>query len=93
MEQVRKIDDLEKRIESMEVKIDKLTSLLENVKLDTNKMSSHIDFIDNVYTKVKMPLFWVCDKINSFKTNSVNYKGIEKSFVKFNSEVPENSVH
>lgn len=93
MEQTRKIDDLEKRVESMEVKIDKLTSLLENVKVDTNKMSSHIDFIDNVYTKVKMPLFWICDKITSFKTNSVNYSGIEKSFVKYNSEVPENSVH
>lgn len=93
MEQVRKINDLEKRVESIEVKIDKLTSLLENVKLDTNKMSSHIDFIDNVYTKVKMPLFWICDKINSFKTNSINYNGIEKSFVKYNSEVPENSVH
>lgn len=90
MEQTRKIDDLEKKIYSLEQKIEKLVNLLENVKEDTGKMSNHIDFIDNVYTKVKMPLFWICDKVNSIKTSSVNYTGIEKSFVKYNSEVPEN---
>ena len=72
-------------------KIDKLIELLGNVKEDTGKMSTHIDFIDNVYTKVKMPLFWICDKVNSIKDNGVNYTGIAKSFVKYNSEVPENT--
>lgn len=92
MEQMRKIDDLEKKISSLEEKIEKLVNLLENVKEDTGKMSNHIDFIDNVYTKVKTPLFWICDKVNSIKYNSVNYTGIEKSFVKYNSEVPENKI-
>lgn len=91
MEQTRKIDDLEKKVISLEGKIDKLIELLGNVKEDTGKMSTHIDFIDNVYTKVKMPLFWICDKVNSIKDNGVNYTGIAKSFVKYNSEVPENT--
>jgi len=90
MEQMRKIDDLEKKVISLEEKINILINLIGNVKEDTGKMSTHIDFIDTVYTKVKMPLFWICDKVNSFKTNSVNYTGIEKSFVKYNSEVSEN---
>ena len=90
MEQMRKIDDLEKQVISLEQKIDTLIELLGNVKEDTHKMSTHIDFIDNVYTKVKMPLFWICDKVNSIKDNSVNYTGIAKSFVKYNTEVPEN---
>ena len=87
---MRKIDDLEKKVIHLEEKIDNLIELLGNVKEDTHKMSTHIDFIDSVYTKVKMPLFWICDKVNSIKTNTVNYTGIEKSFVKYNTEVPEN---
>lgn len=87
---MRKIDDLEKKVISLEEKIDKLIELLGNVKKDTHKMSTHIDFIDNVYTKVKMPLFWVCDKVNSIKDNSVNYAGVAKSFVKYNTKVSEN---
>lgn len=87
-----KITDLENKVQHLEEKIDILINLLENVKKDTGKMSNHIDFIDNVYMKVKMPLFWICDKVNSIKTSSVNYTGIEKSFVKYNSEVPENKT-
>lgn len=90
MEQMRKIDDLEKKISSLEKKIDTLIILLGDVKEDTRKMSNHIDFIDNVYTKVRKPLFWICDKVNSIKDNGVNYSGVAKSFVKYNSEVPEN---
>jgi hypothetical protein len=81
---------LEKKVISLEKKIDILINILGDVKEDTGKMSSHIDFIDNVYAKVKTPMYWICDKINSIKISSVNYAGIEKSFVKYNSEVPEN---
>lgn len=92
MEQMCKIDDIEKKVQNLEAKIDKLIDLLENVKEDTHKMSTHIDFIDNVYSKIRMPLFWICDKVNSFKSSGINYNGIEKSFVKYNSEVPEKLV-
>lgn len=86
------IPALEKKVNSLEKKIDTLIIILGDVKEDTGKMSTHIDFIDSVYTKVKTPLFWICDKINSIRYNSVNYTGIEKSFVKYNSEVPENKI-
>lgn len=89
---MNKIEDLEKKVQNLEAKIEKLVNLLENVKEDTNKMSTHIDFIDNVYLKIRMPLFWICDKVNSFKSNGINYNGIEKSFVKYNSNVPEKLV-
>jgi hypothetical protein len=93
MEEMRKIDDLEKKVIHLEKKIDELIYLIGNVKEDTGKMSNHIDFIDTVYTKVKMPLFWICDKISSIKSNGINYGGIEKSFVKYNTEVPENEIN
>jgi chromosome segregation ATPase len=85
---MNKIEELENKILSLEKKMDTLISKLDNVKEDTGKMSSHIDFVDNVYSKVKAPLFWICDKIVSIKSNTINYNEIEKSFVKYNSEVP-----
>ena len=89
---MNKIDELDNKILSLEKKIDTLIYKLEIIKEDTDKMSSHIDFVDNVYSKVKAPLFWICDKIVSIKSNTINYNGIEKSFVKYNSEVSNNTI-
>jgi glycerol-3-phosphate responsive antiterminator len=88
MKQMDKIEELENKVLSLEKKMDTLIYKLENIKEDTGKMSSHIDFVDNVYSKVKAPLFWICDKIVSIKSSTINYGGVEKSFVKYNSEVP-----
>ena len=42
-------------------------------------MSDHIDFIENIYTNIKSPLGYICNKINYFKQNdskvySLDYK-------------------
>jgi len=87
MERMDKFESLEKKVESLEIKLDTLMSKLDIVKADTGKMSTHIDFIDNVYSKVKMPLFWICDKINSFKINKLEYKGEHQYIEKQNVEV------
>jgi|TARA_B110001452_G_scaffold168774_1_gene141058 hypothetical protein len=87
MERSYNVEDLEKKVESLELKLDMLISKLDVVKEDTGKMSTHIDFIDNVYSKVKMPLFWICDKINSFKINKLEYKCDQKYIEKQNTEV------
>jgi len=87
MEKNCSVEDLEKKVESLELKLDMLISKLDVVKEDTGKMSTHIDFIDNVYSKVKMPLFWICDKINSFKINKLEYKCDQKYIEKQTTEV------
>tara|TARA_B100000768_G_C11277451_1_gene376670 strand:- start:2364 stop:2648 length:285 start_codon:yes stop_codon:yes gene_type:complete len=92
MEQACKIDDLEKTVNSLEIKIDKLINLFDDVKEDTGKMSNHIDFINSVYSRVSAPLFWICDKVNSFKATGIAYSGIEKTFVKYNSEAVEKTI-
>ena len=38
---------------------------LEKVKTDTNKMGSHIDFIERVYDGIKFPLSFICSKIGN----------------------------
>ena len=55
-----KLDSLEYKLIDLEVKLNKITELLENdVKPNCNKMSSHIDFVDNVYDTVKSPLDFI----------------------------------
>ena len=66
-------DELRERINAIESKIDKILEKLENVSVGTEKMSSHIDFIDGVYNRVRTPLYWICDRVNSIKDYRVSY--------------------
>ena len=52
---------LENQFKIFETKIDKILELLEK---DCKKMSDHIDFVENVYDSVKMPFYYVMDKVN-----------------------------
>jgi len=52
---------LENQFKITETKIDKILELLEK---DCKKMSDHIDFVENVYDNVKMPFYYVMDKVN-----------------------------
>jgi hypothetical protein len=54
---------LENQFKITETKIDKILELLEK---DCKKMSDHIDFVENVYDNVKMPFYYVMDKVNYF---------------------------
>jgi uncharacterized protein YaaN involved in tellurite resistance len=53
---------LENQFKTFETKIDKILELLEK---DCKKMSDHIDFVENVYDNVKMPFYYVMDKVNN----------------------------
>jgi hypothetical protein len=55
-----KILDLENQFKIMDNKMDKILELLEK---DCKKMSDHIDFVENVYDNVKMPFYYVMDKV------------------------------
>ena len=61
-----KMLDLENQFKIMDKKMDKILELLEK---DCKKMSDHIDFVENVYDNVKMPFYYVMDKVNYLVTN------------------------
>ncbi len=62
------VQSLIKKNEILEEKLDKVLSLLNNeVVENTQKMSKHIDLIENIYNNVKSPLGYLCDKINYLK--------------------------
>jgi hypothetical protein len=64
-----KILDLENMFKVIETKMDKILELLEK---DCKKMSDHIDFVENVYDNVKMPFYYVMNKVNYFVSSDNN---------------------
>jgi len=76
-----KIKLLEDKIDNIEKKLDELLNLIkEEVCPNTNKMSSHIDFIETVYDNVKNPLGYFVNKLSYFKGNEQNYSLEDKKF-------------
>ena len=60
-----KVNILERRINTLESKIDKILYMLEENGKDCKKMSSHIDFVNGVYENIRSPMNYVCDTINN----------------------------
>lgn len=57
-------EELEKRLDIIEKKLDKLILLVEGeVKPQCKKMGGHIDFVEKVYENVKAPLGFICNKL------------------------------
>jgi hypothetical protein len=52
------------RIDILEQKINLIIQKLDSVEKGTDKMTSHIDFINDIYSRIQTPLFWICDRIN-----------------------------
>lgn len=61
-----KMLDLENQFKIIEKKMDRVLELLEK---DCKKMTDHINFVENVYDNVKMPFYYVMDKVNYFISN------------------------
>lgn len=71
---------LSERIDALEEKLNLIIQKLETVEKGSNKMESHIDFINDIYFKVQIPLFWICDRVNYMMGSKIPYN--EKQNVK-----------
>lgn len=73
-----KLNSLEYKLIDLEVKLNTILDLLEkDINPNCKKMSSHIDFVDNVYDNVKNPLGFICNKVNGLSGNN-NYNLTDK---------------
>jgi len=75
MEDDARLDMLERKLTSLEDKLDQILELLnKDVKPSTTKMTAHIDFVEAVYENVKNPLGFLCNRIGLLAGNSIeNY--------------------
>ena len=71
-----KLNETEDKLAKLEDKLDKIIDKLNYVSKDTDKMDSHIDFVDGVYSKVQRPFHTLMNlvscKLLFGKSNSVN---------------------
>jgi hypothetical protein len=75
-------EDIYDRVNALEKKLNLIITKLDSVEKGTDKMNSHIDFINDIYKRVQTPLFWICDRINYMRGYKMSY--VEKTMVKSN---------
>lgn len=69
-----RIFELEKQYSRIEEKLDFIISIFQkDVAPNCEKMSGHIDFVENVYENVKNPLGFICNKVGSFMGKNETY--------------------
>ena len=63
-----KLDQIQETINNLHTRIDgfeeTMTGEVSDVKEKCEKMESHIDFIERVYSNVKSPMGYLVDKVN-----------------------------
>lgn len=59
----KKTDSIENRLREIDDKLTELIILMNDNKRECEKMSSHIDFIDSVYEKLKAHIDYVCNRL------------------------------
>ena len=65
-----KLDSFETQMNRIENKLDKLLKdfeILNDLEPQCKKMSEHIDFVENVYDKVKSPMYYIFNKISKIR--------------------------
>lgn len=65
---------INEKLDRIEKKLDKLIDQSGSNNKNCEKMSKHIDFIENIYDNVKNPLGYICEKITTLtgtKTYSI----------------------
>lgn len=60
-----KMEDTQSKLDKIIQRLDNIEKILEEQGGVTKRMDNHIDMIENVYEKVKTPMTYVCDSINS----------------------------
>jgi septation ring formation regulator EzrA len=60
-------DEIRAQLASIENKLDALAVALKNVENSAGKMDGHIDFVEDVYDKVKAPFFKAMSLIQAFR--------------------------
>ena len=57
----------------MEEELKLIREELKNLNRRIDKMDKHIDFVHGIYSYVKYPLGFFCDKINRWSGNNKEY--------------------
>ena len=68
---ILRLNRIEQKVNNIDQKLTDLIILMNDNKRDCEKMSTHIDFIDSIYEKLKTPIDFVCNTINNRINNNL----------------------
>jgi len=56
---------IKEQLNFVKEELKKINEKNESLEKECSKMSSHIDFVDSIYEKVKYPLNYICKRYNN----------------------------
>ena len=68
---ILRLNRIEQKVNNIDQQLTDLIILINDNKRDCEKMSTHIDFIDSIYEKLKTPIDFVCNTINNTINNNL----------------------
>jgi hypothetical protein len=72
------LTNLKNQVERMEEKLDAIMQKLDtNIIKNCDKMGDHIDFVNNVYDTVKVPLHYISNKVQKMISGGTNPTVVE----------------
>jgi uncharacterized protein YaaN involved in tellurite resistance len=73
-------DELKMKLAELEITMlqmnQKMDRIVESLEKDCKKMTSHIDFVENVYDKVKQPFTYLMDNVSSMMNRTITYSRV-----------------
>ena len=63
-------NELLNKMIKIDEKLDKILKIIEKNTENCEKMSDHIDFIENIYENIKNPLGYICNKVKAISGNN-----------------------
>ena len=60
-----RLTNLENKLIKLENQLDRIETILQNIQPSCDKMSTHINFVEDVYSNWKSPLSWILGKFSN----------------------------
>jgi len=75
------LDEIKMKLAEFEITLlhmnEKMDRIVESLEKDCKKMSSHIDFVENVYEKVKQPFTYLMDNVSNIMNRAIMTSRVE----------------
>ena len=64
-EVVNILKNIQSRLDNIDLKLDNIELRINNIETSYNRLDNHIDLVEDVYYKMKLPLNYFITKINN----------------------------
>ena len=70
--ELQELQEIKEILQIMQQDIQLIKTELKIIKKETHKMDEHVDFVNNIYDKVKSPFHYILNKVEYLRGNSID---------------------